>query len=81
MLQSAHGAERYREGSIEIVHLYERLLPYAMLFGMEKSWGRTLDIAYGSASTAPTWLNTRASVGAFSSQLSSFSSAARSSST
>ncbi len=80
MLQSHHGAERYHEGSTEIVHLYERLLPYAMLFGEEKSWGRVLEVAYQTAQTAPVWMGPYYA-GGLSSQLSSFSSSAQASST
>ncbi len=79
MLQSHHGAERYRQGSIEVVHLYERLLPYAMLFGEERSWGRVLEVAYASARTSSTWMGHGGTSG-FSSGLSSFSSGAQSAS-
>lgn len=80
MLQSATGAERYSEGSAEVVHLYERLLPYAMLFGEEKSWGRVLETQYAASDLDPHWIHgyTAASL---SSQLSSFTSSARSSTT
>src|SRR5690606_8229097 len=37
MLQSYQGAERRSDGTIDVVHLYEKLLPYAMLLGQEKS--------------------------------------------
>ena len=78
MLQSVSGAERYREGSVELVHLYERLLPYAMLFGLEKSWGKVLEVTYGSAHSAPSWI---IGAGGLSTSLSSFSSATQASST
>nr|WP_262927826.1 DUF2207 domain-containing protein [Microbacterium sp. NIBRBAC000506063] len=80
MLQSAHGAERYREGSAEIVHLYERLLPYAMLFGEEKTWGRVLEVAYDTSRSQPNWIAGYTAMH-FSSQLSSFSSNTQASST
>lgn len=38
-LQSVDGADTSREG---IVKLYEKLLPYAELFGLEKSWAKEL---------------------------------------
>ncbi len=76
MLQSVTGAERYQAGSMEVVHLYERLLPYAMLFGNEKSWGRVLEVTYQSSQSSPVWLGTSNSF-SFSSQLSSFSTTTR----
>ena len=57
MLQSYQGAERRRDGSVDVVHLYEKLLPYAMLFGEEKSWGRVLDTAYSDTGDGPSWIN------------------------
>jgi hypothetical protein len=44
--QSAEGAEKIAEGSFDPndpkmkVKLFESLLPYAMLFGLEKSWAK-----------------------------------------
>ncbi len=58
MFQSATGAERYREGGMQVVHLYERLLPYAILFGQEKSWGKVLDVAYETAHYRAEWIDT-----------------------
>ena len=56
MLQSHSGAERYADGTVNVVHLYERLLPYAMLFGLEKEWTRVLQVAYESQpGFAPAW--------------------------
>lgn len=45
MLQSVTGAERARidpDDPVQIVKLYERLLPWAVLWGVEKSWGEVL---------------------------------------
>ncbi len=56
-LQSAENAQRYRAGSVEFVHLYERLLPYAILFGQERSWGPVLDSAYSSTQTSQPWID------------------------
>lgn len=53
ILQSVKGAERLEEIGESRVKLYERLLPYAVLFGIEKSWLHVLSIEYGN--TAPGW--------------------------
>ena len=53
ILQSVKGAERLEEIGESRVKLYERLLPYAILFGIEKSWLHVLSIEYGNA--APSW--------------------------
>lgn len=79
VLQSVTGAESYQEGSVEIVHIYEKLLPYAMLFGEEKSWGKVLETAYQASGTSPLWFHSSNHSG-FSSQLSSFASTAGSAS-
>lgn len=56
VLQGYQGAERRADGSVNVVHLYERLLPYAMLFGLEKEWGRVLEVTYRDADvTSPYW--------------------------
>lgn len=55
-LQSYTGAERIEDAGINVVQLYERLLPYAMLFGQEKEWGKVLEVAYSqSGIVAPVW--------------------------
>ncbi|KJQ53404.1 DUF2207 domain-containing protein [Microbacterium sp. SA39] len=56
MLQSYSGAERRQEGTADVIHVYERLLPYAMLFGMEKEWGDVLERAYSAAQRGPGWI-------------------------
>ena len=56
VLQSASGAERRSDGAVDVVHLYERLLPYAMLFGLEREWGRVLEVQYREhPGYAPLW--------------------------
>ena len=52
MLQSYSGAERRRDGSVDVVRLYERLLPYAVLFGIEREWARALSLAYASTASS-----------------------------
>lgn len=58
MLQSVTGAERESAAALSldesaeeqdnaaVIQLYERLLPYAMLFGLEKEWGKALQARY-----------------------------------
>ncbi|GAA2898480.1 DUF2207 domain-containing protein [Microbacterium esteraromaticum] len=73
MLQSVDGAERRREGSSDVVHLYEKLLPYAMLFGEERSWSAVLETAYADSGRGPDWVSTYVGV-SLASRLSSYSS-------
>lgn len=47
-LQSPEGAQRSALGELEMLLLNERLLPYAVLFGLEKEWMRELDVQYRS---------------------------------
>ncbi|WP_101847429.1 DUF2207 domain-containing protein [Zhihengliuella sp. ISTPL4] len=56
MLQSYTGAERRTDDGADVIHVYERLLPYAMLFGMEDEWGRVLENAYSREAHGPTWI-------------------------
>lgn len=59
MLQSPEGAERVRVEDLdpskpaEKVKLYEKLLPFAVLWGVEKEWAKELTLYYGDA--APDW--------------------------
>lgn len=46
MLQSPSGALTTPLGDLEVLKLHERLLPYAVLFGLEKEWMRELDLRY-----------------------------------
>lgn len=61
MLQSYSGAERRQDGSVNVVVLYERLLPYAMLFGQEDEWGGVLESAYAREQRGPGWIGDPAS--------------------
>jgi uncharacterized membrane protein YgcG len=56
MLQSYSGAERRQDGSANVIVVYERLLPYAMLFGMEDEWGPVLERAYASERRGASWI-------------------------
>lgn len=55
VLQSYTGAERKQDGTVDVIHLYEQLLPYAMLFRLEKEWTRTLEVKYQESGTVPLW--------------------------
>ncbi len=56
MLQSYSGAERRQDGSANVIVVYERLLPYAMLFGMENEWGAVLERVYAFEQRGATWI-------------------------
>lgn len=54
MLQSVSGAERITPNDgPAIVKIYERLLPYAVLFGLEKEWAQEIAKYYDE--TPPDW--------------------------
>ena len=63
MLQSISGAEKIStsDGN-QIVKIYERLLPYAVLFGLEQQWSAELAKYYGT--TSPDWYS-GSNIGAF----------------
>lgn len=84
MLQSPEGAEKI-DTTIDVndprqlVKLYERVLPYAILFGQEKDWNNQLGRYYESINQSPDWyVGTSPVFNAviFSSAISSFNSAA-----
>ncbi|MGA7148426.1 MAG: DUF2207 domain-containing protein [Microbacterium sp.] len=57
MLQSPAGAERMPIDTNDprvMLRLYETLLPYAVVFGQEKEWARSLAVLHGSDSN-PGW--------------------------
>lgn len=94
MLQSPDGAEKVgvkieNNDTVELVKLYERVLPYAVLFGVEKEWTKQLGAYYEKTGSEPDWYtgNTvfnaalfSSAVHGFSGQSSSYSSAVSSSS-
>ena len=59
LLQSPSGAEKVGRTATKspekIAKLYEKVLPYAILFGQEKEWGSQLGIYYESANYTPDW--------------------------
>lgn len=61
MLQSYSGAERRADGTADVIHVYETLLPYAILFGMEDEWGDVLEKAYTTAQRGASWIGDPAS--------------------
>jgi uncharacterized membrane protein YgcG len=63
MLQSVSGAERTKTvGNPDIIKIYERLLPYAVIFGLEKEWAGELAKYYDT--NPPDWYD-GSNVGAF----------------
>ncbi|GAB3617899.1 DUF2207 domain-containing protein [Okibacterium endophyticum] len=56
MLQSPTGAERVNVGDdLEMVTFYEKLLPYAVLWGVEKEWAQELGDYYDRSHSSPDW--------------------------
>lgn len=58
MMQSPEGAQKVGVDSSDpkqLIKLYERVLPYAVLFGLEKEWNKQLGNYYQSTSTQPDW--------------------------
>lgn len=87
MLQSPAGAEKVgvvnSGDSSQMIKLYERTLPYAILFGQEKEWGSRLEYYYTTSGTQSDWLTgvgTGNALSSFSGSLRSFSAASTASS-
>lgn len=82
MLQSPSGAERRRidaNDPRQVLHLYERLLPFAVIFGQERKWADQLVVLYGyTGETSPSWYYGAAgfSAAAFSNGISTLSTSA-----
>lgn len=78
LLQSPEGAEKVGDTSspAKLVKLYERVLPYAILFGVEKDWNKQLGRYYEETNTQPDWYSGYSgavfSAAAFSSAMTSF---------
>jgi uncharacterized membrane protein YgcG len=82
MLQSPEGAQKVggvdlNDGA-QLVKLYERVLPYAVLFNQEKEWTKRIGDYYAKANTSPDWYagNAVFNAAVFSSAISNFSTAA-----
>ncbi|WP_448809534.1 DUF2207 family protein [Agromyces bauzanensis] len=89
VLQSPSGAMRVDRPAVStttldpavVLKLNERLLPYAVLFGLEREWSRELAALYEQRGESPSWYAGRDgfNAGAFAASVSSFSSASSSS--
>jgi uncharacterized membrane protein YgcG len=56
ILQSPTGAERINyNDKREIVKLYEKLLPFAVVFNVEDEWSKVLAIHYTDSTVTPNW--------------------------
>lgn len=56
VLQSPQGAERIDVGNnLELVKLYEKLLPWAVMWGVEDQWMRALELRVAATDTTPDW--------------------------
>lgn len=83
MLQSPEGAEKLpspvdTNDKRQLIKLYEKVLPYAILFGQEKDWNKQLGQYYESAKQQPTWYSghTAFNAAVFSTAISNFNTAA-----
>ena len=85
MLQSPEGAEKVKVDATDekqLVKLYERVLPYAVLFGQEKEWSAQLGKYYEQVGEQPDWYSGQGAfnAAAFAAGMSSLSSVASSAS-
>jgi hypothetical protein len=83
MLQSPEGAEKTGVSvgggdQSQLIKLYERVLPYAVLFGQEKQWNQQLGQYYEATNTQPDWYRGVSTFNAvnFASGMSSFATSA-----
>jgi uncharacterized membrane protein YgcG len=88
MLQSPAGAERVSvEDSVnpgdtlEMVSFYEKLLPFAVLWGVDKEWAEELGRYYEQAGSSPDWYSSRSGFSsyAFASSMGTFATSSGSS--
>ena len=85
MLQSPEGAEKVQVNASnekQLVKLYERVLPYAVLFGQEKEWSKQLGKYYEQVGEQPDWYSGQGAfnAAAFAAGMNSLSSVASSAS-
>jgi uncharacterized membrane protein YgcG len=78
ILQSPEGAEKTpvdTNDAVVMLHLYERVLPYAVLFGLEKNWTKLIGEYYEKQGEDPDWYvgNSAFNAVMFSSVMSDFS--------
>jgi uncharacterized membrane protein YgcG len=58
VLQSPQGAERVVTADKRaVVKLNEKLLPYAVLWGVEREWSRQLEVEYTALAESPDWIS------------------------
>ena len=56
MLQSPDGAERVDVGDTRaVIKLYEKLLPWAVMWGVEEQWAKELEVHAASVGESPDW--------------------------
>ena len=56
VMQSPQGAERVDVGdNLQLVKLYEKLLPWAVVWGVEDQWMRELAVRVAATDTTPDW--------------------------
>lgn len=64
VLQSPEGALRVdAHDSGAVLKLHEKLLPFAVLWGVEREWAKQLEVEYEAAQTQPQWSNRRGAAG------------------
>ena len=85
ILQSPEGAEKVKIDTADerqLVKLYERVLPYAVLFGQEKEWSKQLGKYYEQVGEQPDWYSGQGAfnAAAFAAGMNSLSSVASSAS-
>jgi len=74
VLQSPEGAERVvTSDQRAIVKLHEKLLPYAVLWGIEREWSRQLEVEYQAIAESPSWIGGNLSTINLGSMVSDFS--------
>ena len=88
LLQSPEGAEKVESVTAggtdpkQLVKLYEKVLPYAVVFGQERQWAKQLGAYYENAGQQPDWYSGQSAFNAamFSSAVSGLSTSASSAS-
>lgn len=74
VLQSPDGAERVDTADRgRVVELHEKLLPYAVLWDIERDWAKELEVEYAGTATSPGWITSDLSQVDLGRALSSFS--------
>ena len=80
MLQSPEGVEKIGSSDpgdpAQLVKLYEKALPYAVLLGQEKEWTKRIGDYYEASDSSPNWYsgNTAFNAAVFATAMSGFTS-------